>query len=152
MELHLDDSLKTDGRADRLRTGVSDAELIELASSFRRFGFWRASLDTGHCYMSGVLCGIFNHPLTSGPIDQTTIRNSIHPDDVAIVYGTMEEAARERSSGHVIYRVRSDDGGYRPVRTVYAVREQEGSAGEIIGITYDLYVKQPTLVMVEPTS
>jgi hypothetical protein len=102
--------------------------------------------------MSEVLCAMFNHPPPMGPVDQTTVRNAIHPDDVEILYGSMEEAARERTSGHIIYRVRSADGEYRPVRTVYAVRDQEGTAGEIIGITYDLYVKQPTMVMVEPAT
>ena len=137
--------------ADKAFIKISDDDIVELASAFRKFGFWRSDLTTGHVYMSTEACEIYGlEPSTTTPINVADVARAFHPADRDRAFSAIEETVASGRGGHFVYRVRCGGDHYRPVRMVMAIREREGGSGEIIGIVYELFPKTTTAGRMDP--
>ncbi|OHV84375.1 hypothetical protein LCM4573_01470 [Rhizobium sp. LCM 4573] len=123
--------------------GLSDAEVVELATAFRPFGFWRFDIDSGHLFGSEDVSHIFGLDPHDGPMNLVAVGARIHPDDMPLLMETFERASAGRLTYHNIYRVRNNADGYKYVRTVGKFREKPGTAGEVVGITYEFFERRP---------
>ncbi|MCC2610729.1 PAS domain-containing protein [Neorhizobium sp. Rsf11] len=132
--------------------GLSPAEVVELASAFRLYGFWRIDLDTGHFFATEDLCRLFGLEPQDGPVNLMAITARIHPDDMPQLMETFERASAEKLIYHNIYRVRADAEDYKYVRTVGKFRDRPGTGGEVVGLTYEFFAQHPgaTFFLDEP--
>lgn len=123
--------------------GLSDTEVVELVTAFRQYGFWRFDLDTGHLFATEDISRIFGLEHREGPMNLMEIGARIHPEDMPLIMETYERASADRLTYHNIYRVKSDVERYKYVRTVGKFRQKAGTAGEVVGITYEFFERRP---------
>jgi len=134
---HLDPFAAALHEEERKRLGLSETEIVELATAFRRFGFWRLDLGSGLFFASREIFKIFDMPFTEGPMNLIEVTSKIHPEDLAILMETFERSSSQRLGYHNTYRVRQET-DYKLVRSVAKYRDKpESDAGEIVGITYE---------------
>ncbi len=131
---------------DRSHIGISDAEIVALASAHRLFGFFRWELDTGHFYASADVFRIFGLTPSSSPMNLVDATASVHPDDLPVLMRAYEHSSATRADFHYIYRVADGNGGYRYIRTAGQFRDN-GQA-EIAGITYEMFENLQTIGVV----
>lgn len=148
MPLHIEQQTVFDRSEERARVGVTDAEVVRLASAFREFGFFRIDLDTGHFFATSDICRIFGIPPTDGPVNMVELTAQIHPDDVPLLMESFERVSSVRGMYHNIYRVRAEN-GYKFVRSVGQFRAREGSSGEVVGITYEFFERVRSVAFAE---
>jgi hypothetical protein len=150
LPLQFEDIVASAGRGDRDFIGISDAEIVELASSYRQFGYFRIALDTGHLYLSEDACAIFAIPYVTTPVSLSLLSHRIHPGDADILFGGIEELATKRCGGHYVFRVLAAGGGYQGLRLVARVRDDPvGGGGDLVGIVYVLFDKLPCAGMLK---
>jgi hypothetical protein len=125
------------------QVGLSSDEVVELAAAFRLYGFWRIELDSGHFFATEDLCRIFGMEPQDGPINLMAITARIHPEDMPRLMETFERASAERLTYHNIYRIRTDAEDYKYVRSVGKFRDKPGTAGEVVGVTYEFFAQRP---------
>jgi hypothetical protein len=130
-----DTSLKRDAR---FPIEISDTEIIELASAFRRFGYFRNDLSKGELYLSREAAEIHGLPPGDGPVPLTELVKTIHPDDLSDGLQAFEEGVAKRKGWAHIFRMK-DGNGYKLVRLVASFRENGTAEGEIIGIIYEFF-------------
>jgi PAS domain-containing protein len=132
--------------------GLSADEVIELASAFRFYGYWRIDLDTGHFFATEDVCRILGLEPKDGPLNMVAIIARIHPDDMPQLMETFERASGERLTYHNIYRVKADAERYKYVRSVGKFRDKPGTSGEVVGMTYEFFAERPgvTFFLDEP--
>ncbi|MDO1582280.1 PAS domain-containing protein [Rhizobium oryzicola] len=111
---------------------------MELLHLFDPVGFWRIDLDTSHTYVSAGNAALFGKSSSSGPINVAEYCERIHPDDLDRFLNALEQAAREKTSYNVCYRL-VIRGKEIAVQTIGRYRTSQGTSGEIIGIT----IRQP---------
>ncbi|TDK39059.1 hypothetical protein E2F50_02685 [Rhizobium deserti] len=119
--------------------GLSQADVIELATGFRLYGFWRMELDAGHVFATENffhLCGLEPH---AGPVDIVEVSARIHPDDLTNLMRIFEHAGRDKTAYESIFRVRIGAEGFKFVRAVGKFRPKPGTSGEVVGISYELF-------------
>jgi hypothetical protein len=131
--------------AQHTLVGLSDAEVLELTTSFRFCGFWRFEIESGHFFGTPDLCRIFGLPRCDGPIDLLHLSSRIHPDDLSMMMETFERASAARLTYHNLYRIKTDAESYRYVRSVGKFRADEGEKGVVIGMTYELFPQTSTV-------
>jgi PAS fold len=134
-----------DGRA----VGISDDEVADLVTAFRLYGFWRIDLDSGLLFGSRDMYVIFDIPCRDGAISLVEFRDRLHADDLPMLMQSFEHASTVKSMFHSIYRVRAKTSDYKYVRSVGRFREKEGTSGEIIGVTYELFQQLRTVAFCE---
>ncbi len=123
---------------DQQRLGVSDRDIVDLVSAYRRFGIWRFDLATGHFFASAATFDIFGLEYTTGPMNMVAVTARIHPDDLTVLMETYERASKDCVGYHNLYRVLDGD-TYKFVRSVASFRRhKERPVGEIVGVTYEL--------------
>ncbi|TCV74437.1 PAS domain-containing protein [Neorhizobium sp. R1-B] len=125
------------------QVGLSSDEVVELSASFRLYGFWRIELDSGLFFATEDVCRIFGMEPQEGPINLMAVTARIHPEDMPRLMETFERASAERLTYHNIYRVRTDAEDYKYVRSVGKFRDKAGSAGEVVGLTYEFFAQRP---------
>ncbi|WP_105384188.1 PAS domain-containing protein [Neorhizobium alkalisoli] len=125
------------------QVGLSSDEVVDLAAAFRLYGFWRIELDSGHFFATEDLCHIFGMEPQDGPINLMAITARIHPEDMPRLMETFERASAERLTYHNIYRIRTDAEDYKYVRSVGKFRDKPGTAGEVVGVTYEFFAQRP---------
>lgn len=131
-------SAKTQTRA---HVGISDSEIVQMATAYRNFGFWRFDLDTGHCFASEDIYRIFGMEFSTGPMNLVETMSRVHEDDKPLMMETYEQASLHKAGFHHTYRVKNGLGGYKMVRTVGQFRSCPDTSGDIIGISYE-FVEQ----------
>lgn len=122
---------------DRSHLGISDAEIVELSSAHRLFGYFRWELDTGHFYASEDVFRIFHMEPSQAPMNLVEATSCVHSDDLPILMRTFERASALRAGFHYIYRVTDGQFGYKYVRTAGKFRDH--GRAEIAGITFELF-------------
>ncbi|MGV8938952.1 MAG: PAS domain-containing protein [Allorhizobium sp.] len=120
-----------------------------MVSAFRLYGFWRINLDTSHFYGTRDIFTIFGMEYCDGPMNLVELVARIHPDDLPMLMETFERTSTEKQTYHTIYRALSGDGSYKFVRTVGKFRDKPGTAGEIVGVTYEFFERQRTIAFVD---
>jgi hypothetical protein len=125
--------------------GLDDAEVLELAASFRLCGFWRFNIDSGHFFGTPELAELFRMEYCAGPMDLVRLSSSIHPDDLSLMMETFERASSARLTYHNLYRVKIDAENYKFVRSVGRFRVNAAGEEELVGMTYDLFPQQSTI-------
>jgi hypothetical protein len=130
------------GADDRAKTGITDGEVAELASTYRLFGLIRHDLNDGLLYLSEDACTLYGIPATTKPVNVATIRGRIHPEDADTVFCGMEDAIRTGSGGFQIFRAKGANDLYRTVRLVMRKRENGTPEGDLIGILYEFFPKR----------
>lgn len=126
---------------DRSHVGISDAEIVQMMSAYRNFGFWRFDLDAGHLFATEDVYRIFDMPFSTAPMNLVETMSRVHDEDKPMMMETYEQASLHRTGFHHTYRVRNSVGGYKMVRTVAQYRNSPDNGGDIIGITYE-FVEQ----------
>ncbi|WP_234811329.1 PAS domain-containing protein [Xaviernesmea oryzae] len=131
---------------------MSAEEVVELATAFRLYGFWRFDIETGHLFATEDVSRIFGIEHREGPMNLVEIGSRIHPEDMPLLMETFERASAGRLTYHNIYRIKSDAEHYKYVRTVGKFRDRPGSSGEVVGITYEFFERRPgvTFFLDEP--
>ncbi|KAA0701224.1 diguanylate cyclase [Neorhizobium sp. P12A] len=122
---------------DRSHVGISDAEIVQMVSAYRNFGFWRLDLDAGHFFASEDVYRIFDLPFSTGPMNLVETMGRVHEEDKQNMMETYELASLHKTGFHHAYRVKNGMGGYKMVRTVAEFRNIPGTSGDLIGITYE---------------
>ncbi|MGK6312497.1 PAS domain-containing protein [Neorhizobium sp. DT-125] len=132
--------------------GLSDTEVVELATAFRLYGFWRFDIDSGHLFATEDVSRIFGLEHREGPMNLVEIGARIHPEDMPLLMETFERASAGRLTYHNIYRIKSDAEHYKYVRSVGKFRDKPGTGGEVVGITYEFFAQRPgvTFFLDEP--
>ncbi len=128
---------------DCASVGMSEHEVVELAQSFRLYGFWSIDLDSGLFRATSDVFRLFNMHSEDGRMNLAEFRQHIHPDDLPIIMECFERCSSQHQSYHVIYRIKRDT-GWRFARTVGKYREKPGTSGEIVGITYEFFERLRT--------
>lgn len=123
--------------------GLSDADVVELVTAFRLHGYWRFDVGTGHFFATEDVSRIFGLEHREGPMNLVEIGARIHPEDLPLIMETYERASADRLTYHNIYRVKSSAEHYKYVRTVGKFRRKPGTAGEVVGITYEFFERRP---------
>lgn len=130
--------------------GIEDHEVVELASAFRLYGFWRIDLDSGHFFGTRDIFKIFDMEYRSGPINLVEFVDHLHPEDRPMLMESFERTSTLGYMHHNIYRVRAKNSDeYKYVRTVGKYRHKPGTSGEIIGITYEFFERLRTAAFCE---
>jgi PAS domain-containing protein len=127
-------------------------EVVDLASAFELFGYWRLDIDSGHLFATEDICRIFGLPPTEGPLNLVTFTSRIHPDDMPVLMEIYERISQERLVYQNVYRVKSDGEGYKYVRSVGRFRDKPGTGGEIVGFTEECCPQTPAVTFSEPTA
>jgi hypothetical protein len=117
---------------------LSGREVVELATGFRLYGFWRMELDSGHVFATENFFRIYGMEWHDGPVDIVEVSSMVHPDDLIGLMQTFENAGIETPTYHNIFRVRLNAGAYKFVRSVGKYRAKAGTSGEVVGISYEL--------------
>ena len=130
---------------DCTSVGLTEHEVVELVQEFRLYGFWGIDLDTGMFYATPDVFRIFGLTANDGKINLVEFRTRIHPDDLPMLMESFERTCRQKQSYHTIYRALGETGNYKFVRTVGKFREKPGTAGEIVGITYEFFERLRTV-------
>ncbi|MGF0538801.1 PAS domain-containing protein [Agrobacterium sp. ES01] len=133
------------GLHDGNAVGISNAEIVELVTAFRYYGFFRIDLDSGLLYATPDVFKIFEMTYHDGPLNMVEFGHKIHPEDLPMVMEAFERASVHNETYHSIYRVRRKDGNHRFVRTVGKYREKAGTAGEVVGVTYEFFERLRTV-------
>ncbi|SMF74624.1 PAS fold-containing protein [Xaviernesmea oryzae] len=143
---------RTDPNRQHEIIGLSAEEVVELATAFRLYGFWRFDIETGHLFATEDVSRIFGIEHREGPMNLVEIGSRIHPEDMPLLMETFERASAGRLTYHNIYRIKSDAEHYKYVRTVGKFRDRPGSSGEVVGITYEFFERRPgvTFFLDEP--
>ncbi|MBT9369581.1 PAS domain-containing protein [Rhizobium sp. CSW-27] len=118
--------------------GLMEPDIVRLFTTFNKVGFWRIDIDTGHGFCDAQAAEIFGMDAKDGPLDMVVLSSRIHPEDLAAVMESHEMAAVEHCSFQKIHRVLLDDGRYKYICCLGAWRARPDSAGEIVGVMFDL--------------
>jgi hypothetical protein len=119
--------------------GLSQGDVIGLATGFRLFGFWRMELDAGHVFATESFFRLYGLEPHTGPVDIVEVSAHIHPDDLIHLMRSFERAGRDKPIYESIFRVRVGAEGFKFVRAVGKFRAKPGTSGEIVGISYELF-------------
>lgn len=138
------DEFQRSPRVDGAPIDISDREIVQLVSAFRRFGLWRVDLDKGLFYGTRDVFDIFDMEFHEGPIGLVEFRDHLHPEDLPMLMESFEQTSTQKHMHHNIYRVLKPGGDYKYVRTVGKFREKAGTSGEIIGVTYEFFERVRT--------
>ncbi|MCY1668142.1 PAS domain-containing protein [Rhizobium sp. SL86] len=117
---------------------MTDADVVEIFSTFNALGYWRHDLDTGHTYFCETLLGFFGLPSTEGPVNMMEISARLHPDDLSRVMEAHEGASAQPMSYQKIHRIRKEGDSYRWYCSTGRFRAKEGTSGEVVGITWEV--------------
>jgi len=134
--LTINDGQETPLDFDQALIGISDEEIVELASAFRLFGTFAVDLDSGHLYLSPEACLIHGYAPQTGAIDRGVHFGCFHPEDVDPVLDAARSAMNRRCGWYFNYRVLTANGEYKWVRMVAEFRDK-GKAGEFVGVVYE---------------
>jgi len=116
-------------------------ERLDLALNGSRICLWDLDLRTGSCYLSegwSRFCGSGEGP-TVTTFD--TLRELVHPDDLAAVNAALVETLKGSNSQHEVeYRCRIGDGSYRWLysRGRVTSRDASGRATRMSGTNLDI--------------
>lgn len=149
LPLQFGDASRSSNQEDRDYIGISDAEIIELASAFRRFGYFRQDVNTGLMYMSEDARALHGFGASDEPVNMADMVRLVHPKDIELVLAGMEEALRTRKGASDSFRLSDGSGGYRTVRVVADFREDGSPGGELVGIIYEFFDKKPMAEFLE---
>eukprot|EP00903_Cladosiphon_okamuranus_P003740 g3738.t1 len=87
-------------------------ESLTLAAEAAQIGLWRREANTGKIYASAQWCRIFGLP-EGGPVEISTVRECLHPDDRDAVINAIEEAASTGGRFDLEHRIVRPDGSVR---------------------------------------
>lgn len=117
---------------------LTDADVVEIFSTFSELGHWRHDLDTGHTYCCETLLGFFGLAPTDGPVSMTEISAGLHPDDLSYVMEAHESASAQPMAYRKIHRIGKNGQGYRWYCSTGRFRPKAGTSGEIVGLTWEI--------------
>ena len=101
-------------------------------------GFWELSIATGILRSTRSFKQNFGYP-PDGVLSYETVLGLILPEDLDHVQDEIElTVTREKSSYHVIYRIRRPDGEIRWVKADGILSQQDGETLKLIGTTLDV--------------
>ena len=129
---------------DCTSVGMTEHEVVELAQSFRLYGFWRIDLDSGLFYATPDVFRIFDMQSTDGRVNMVEFRSRIHPEDLPMLMESFERACSQKQSYHNIYRVKRGVDCWKFARTVGKFRARPGTSGELVGVTYEFFERLRT--------
>ncbi len=98
------DEFQRSPRVDGAPIDISDREIVQLVSAFRRFGLWRVDLDTGLFYGTRDVFDIFDMEFHEGPIGLVEFRDHLHPGDLPMLMESFEQTSTQKHMHHNIYR------------------------------------------------
>ncbi|PDS76446.1 PAS domain-containing protein [Rhizobium sp. L43] len=140
MSLRFEQPVIDKAEQSRVHIGITDAEIVQMLAAYRLFGLWRIDIETGHFFASEDVHTIFDLLYSDGPVNLAELMSRIHEEDRSLIAQTFEEASRHGAGFHFVYRVDNRLGGYKLVRSVGRIRDDE-SGGGIVGITYEFVEK-----------
>lgn len=143
-----DDAPFVELSGEHTELGISNEEFVSLITRFSQQGSWRLDIDSSHFRVSKGVCDIFGIDHTEGPASLIRFREQLHPDDRDILNEALSIASERQCSFAVIYRVRNGE-HWKFVRSVGRYRPNEGTSGEIIGITHVLATHMRELVLAD---
>jgi PAS domain S-box-containing protein len=115
----------------------SETHLTE-AQKIAHLGYWSFDLSTGGISASDETCRLFGIEPGS-KWDYAVFRSRVHPDDMALVEKTDEDAIKKNMPIDYEYRLVLPDGSQRVVHTIGEVkRDATGNALEIFGALQDV--------------
>jgi PAS domain S-box-containing protein len=101
-------------------------------------GFWELSVATGILRSTKSFKINFGYP-PDGVLSYETVLGLILPEDLDHVQDEIElTVTREKSSYHVIYRIRRPDGEIRWIKADGILSQQDGESLKLIGTTLDV--------------
>jgi PAS domain S-box-containing protein len=101
-------------------------------------GFWELSVATGILRSTRSFKINFGYP-PDGVLSYETVLGLILPEDLDHVQDEIElTVTREKSSYHVIYRIRRPDGEIRWIKADGILSQQDGESLKLIGTTLDV--------------
>lgn len=113
---------------------VSHAEIAGLMTCFQPVGFWRSDLDSGHVYWSADIFEIFGMDFTDGPVNVADAYSRLHPQDASYTLELVERAAREKTSFHLVLRLKNGANAWKFIRCVGRYRVTNEGREEIYGM------------------
>jgi PAS domain S-box-containing protein len=118
---------------------------LEEAQRVAHVGYWVWNLDTDRVTWSDETYRIFGLRPQESPIDLSTVREMIHPEDRESVFRTAEEAIRNGVRPDSEHRLIRPSGEVRTVHSLGAVkRDASGRAYEMFGTVQDITDRKRT--------
>lgn len=91
---------------------------LKRAEKIAHLGHYEIELSTGKATWSDGCFRIFGIPEGSDEPTMETYKNMIHPDDVTLVYGELDQCVKENRDFNLSYRIIRLDGQVRYVRSI----------------------------------
>ena len=127
-------------RQVQAREAIKESEeRLRLAQKVGRSGTWESNLKTAQLISSPELQEVFGLDAGSASNDPEQWRRMIHPEDLANVDKTLENAIATHGEFHVEFRIHREDGAERWLESTARIFYDEGGNPiRIIGITTDV--------------
>jgi PAS domain S-box-containing protein len=112
---------------------------MDEAQALAHVGNWELDIGTGEVTFSDELCRIFGYRPGEITPDLATLRERVHPDDLARVDAVRERAAADGAGYSLDYRIRHPDGTVVEVHSNgRPVRDDSGAVVRLTGTLQDV--------------
>ena len=123
-------------RMELMRAAEEDRDRLAAAQRSAHLGSFDVDLTTGHITFSDELYRILGLPIGS-PVDETTYRRSVHPDDLPDIEASAESAIAGDRHTSLVHRIVRPDGEIRWVQAANSTppNSPDRLCGTVLDIT-----------------
>ena len=111
---------------------------LNAAQELAHMGSWEAEPGNNYASVSDEMFRIMGVPATANRVKIGQYRQLVHPDDVAIVESSHQEALAAGSTVHTMHRIIRPDGRVRDIRSRVTATPGDGGGLVLSGIVQDV--------------